>query len=98
MIDSAERQGLDHAAALARLGLASLLIERGANVHDRTRAGWDALMISARYGLKEIVEQLLFRGADPRAADRDGRIHRGEVLLLEAFGGGFTWGSVRRQY
>lgn len=28
------------------------------------------------------------------AAVRDGRIQRGEVLLLEAFGGGFTWGSV----
>lgn len=27
-------------------------------------------------------------------AVRDGRIRRGEVLLLEAFGGGFTWGSV----
>lgn len=27
-------------------------------------------------------------------AVRDGRIQRGEVLLLEAFGGGFTWGSV----
>lgn len=27
-------------------------------------------------------------------AVRDGRIKAGEVLLLEAFGGGFTWGSV----
>jgi len=27
-------------------------------------------------------------------AVRDGRIQRGEVVLLEAFGGGFTWGSV----
>lgn len=27
-------------------------------------------------------------------AVRDGRINRGEILLLEAFGGGFTWGSV----
>ncbi len=27
-------------------------------------------------------------------ADRDGRIKKGETLLLEAFGGGFTWGSV----
>ena len=25
---------------------------------------------------------------------RDGRIKRGEMLLLEAFGGGFTWGSA----
>lgn len=27
-------------------------------------------------------------------AVRDGRIKRGELVLLEAFGGGFTWGSV----
>ena len=28
------------------------------------------------------------------AAVRDGRVQRGQVLLLEAFGGGFTWGSA----
>jgi 3-oxoacyl-[acyl-carrier-protein] synthase-3 len=28
------------------------------------------------------------------AGVRDGRIKRGELLLLEAFGGGFTWGSA----
>jgi len=27
-------------------------------------------------------------------AVRDGRIKRNEVILLEAFGGGFTWGSA----
>jgi 3-oxoacyl-[acyl-carrier-protein] synthase-3 len=32
------------------------------------------------------------------AAIRDGRIKRGEVLLLEAFGGGFTWGSALVRY
>ncbi len=31
-------------------------------------------------------------------AVRDGRIKRGEILMLEAFGGGFTWGSVLLQY
>jgi 3-oxoacyl-[acyl-carrier-protein] synthase III len=29
---------------------------------------------------------------------RDGRIQRGHTLLLEAFGGGFTWGSALVQY
>ena len=32
----------------------------------------------------------------PMALDtavRDGRIQRGHLLLLEAFGGGFTWGA-----
>ena len=31
-------------------------------------------------------------------AVRDGRIRRGETLLMEAFGGGFTWGSVLLRY
>lgn len=31
-------------------------------------------------------------------AVRDGRIRRGETLLMEAFGGGFTWGSVLVKY
>lgn len=31
-------------------------------------------------------------------AVRDGRIQRGETLLMEAFGGGFTWGSVLLTY
>ncbi len=31
-------------------------------------------------------------------AVRDGRIQRGDTLLLEAFGGGFTWGSVLLNY
>ena len=31
-------------------------------------------------------------------AVRDGRIKRGDVLLLEAFGAGFTWGSVLVKY
>lgn len=37
----------------------------------------------------------------PMALDvgiRDGRIRRGQLLLLEAFGGGFTWGSVLVRY
>ncbi|EGV33710.1 3-oxoacyl-(acyl-carrier-protein) synthase 3 [Thiorhodococcus drewsii AZ1] len=31
-------------------------------------------------------------------AVRDGRVQRGERLLMEAFGGGFTWGSVLVRY
>jgi len=37
----------------------------------------------------------------PTALDiavRDGRIQRGQLLLLEAFGGGFTWGSALVRY
>lgn len=31
-------------------------------------------------------------------AVRDGRIQRGQTVLMEAFGGGFTWGSVLLKY
>ncbi|MEI6227835.1 MAG: beta-ketoacyl-ACP synthase III [Methylophilaceae bacterium] len=31
-------------------------------------------------------------------AVRDGRIKRGEIILMEAFGGGFTWGSALIKY
>ena len=31
-------------------------------------------------------------------AVRDGRIQRGNIVLMEAFGGGFTWGSVLVKY
>lgn len=31
-------------------------------------------------------------------AVRDGRIKRGDVILMEAFGGGFTWGSALVKY
>ncbi|MCB1737964.1 MAG: ketoacyl-ACP synthase III [Gammaproteobacteria bacterium] len=31
-------------------------------------------------------------------AVRDGRIKKGETLLMEAFGGGFTWGSVLAKF
>jgi 3-oxoacyl-[acyl-carrier-protein] synthase-3 len=31
-------------------------------------------------------------------AVRDGRIKRGNILLMEAFGGGFTWGSALVKY
>jgi 3-oxoacyl-[acyl-carrier-protein] synthase-3 len=32
------------------------------------------------------------------AGIRDGRVKRGQLLLLEAFGGGFTWGSALVRY
>jgi 3-oxoacyl-[acyl-carrier-protein] synthase-3 len=31
-------------------------------------------------------------------AVRDGRIQRGQTVLLEAFGAGFTWGSALVRY
>ena len=32
------------------------------------------------------------------AAVKDGRIRRGDLVMLEAFGGGFTWGAVLLRY
>lgn len=32
------------------------------------------------------------------AAVRDGRLQRGQLIMLEAFGGGFTWGSALIRY
>lgn len=32
------------------------------------------------------------------AAVRDGRIQRGQTVLCEAFGGGFTWGAALLRY
>ncbi|MFQ5983677.1 MAG: 3-oxoacyl-[acyl-carrier-protein] synthase III C-terminal domain-containing protein, partial [Woeseiaceae bacterium] len=31
-------------------------------------------------------------------AVRDGRVERGQLVLMEAFGGGFTWGSILMKY
>ncbi|MBC8037509.1 MAG: 3-oxoacyl-ACP synthase, partial [Rhizobiales bacterium] len=32
------------------------------------------------------------------AAVKDGRIKRGDLVLMEAMGGGFTWGAVLVRY
>jgi len=40
-------------------------------------------------------------GSVPLALDcavRSGQVQRGQLLLLEAFGGGFTWGSALLRY
>ncbi|HET6629410.1 MAG TPA: beta-ketoacyl-ACP synthase III [Woeseiaceae bacterium] len=40
-------------------------------------------------------------GSVPLALDvavRDGRLQRGQLVLMEAFGGGFTWGSALMRY
>jgi 3-oxoacyl-[acyl-carrier-protein] synthase-3 len=29
---------------------------------------------------------------------RDGRIRRGQLVLFDAFGGGFTWGAILLRY
>lgn len=56
--------------------------------------------------LEKVIQTVQLHGntsaaSVPLALDvgiRDGRIKRGQILLLEAFGGGFTWGSVLLRY
>ncbi len=68
--DSSGLSALTFAAENGHIGITALLLERGANVHDRTRAGWDSLMIASRYGITDMVEQLLYRHANPKASDK----------------------------
>jgi len=61
-----------------------------------------------RLGLSmdKVIQTVQFHGntsaaSVPMALDvgvRDGRIKRGQLLLLEGFGGGFTWGSILLRY
>jgi len=56
--------------------------------------------------MDRVVQTVAYHGntssaSIPLALDtavRDGRIKRGDLLLLEAFGGGFTWGSALVRY
>jgi len=58
------------------------------------------------YPMEKVIQTVQVHGntsaaSVPMALDvgvRDGRIQRGQLLLLEAFGGGFTWGSVLLRY
>lgn len=56
--------------------------------------------------MEKVIQTVQYHGntsaaSVPMALDvgiRDGRIQRGQLLLLEAFGGGFTWGSALIRY
>ncbi|MCP1676291.1 3-oxoacyl-[acyl-carrier-protein] synthase-3 [Natronocella acetinitrilica] len=56
--------------------------------------------------MDQVIQTVAYHGntssaSIPLALDegiRDGRIKRGQMLLLEAFGGGFTWGSALIRY
>ena len=58
------------------------------------------------FPMEKVIQTVQFHGntsaaSVPMALDvavRDGRIQRGQLILLEAFGGGFTWGSVLMRY
>lgn len=62
-----------HAAAEHRRGaLCTLLLDLGADVNARTRAGRTPLMLAAKHKNTDIAELLLLKEADPKAVDNDG--------------------------
>lgn len=76
-----------HAALFGRqLETARLLIARGADVNIKRggkgwpRAGWTALHYAAGYGLIELIEPLIARGADLGALDDEGRTPLGVAI------------------
>lgn len=63
------------------LEVAKLLIERGADLDSRSRAGWTALHYALREGHPEVVRLLLHHGADANAKTRND----GNALHLALF-------------
>jgi hypothetical protein len=60
------------AANNGRVALLQQLLDHGANVNARTRAGWTALMYAAWNGRTEGARRLLAAGANPAVTDRIG--------------------------
>jgi ankyrin repeat protein len=73
---------LMHAIHKNQAGAAEALLDGGAQVDSRSRFGETALMMAAGYGYTPLVELLLERGANPRAAAADG-----SNVLAVALGG-----------
>src|ERR1017187_4010711 len=86
---------LMHAIHKNQPGAAHALLDGGAQVDSRGRSGETALMMAAGYVYTPLVELLLERGANPRAATPDGY-----NVLAAALGGSpdidhFTLGSCQ---
>ena len=63
---------LHKASRWGHIDLARNLVDRKADVHQRTTKGWDALMFASAYGHIPVMEFLLSRGADMTARRNDG--------------------------
>lgn len=55
-----------------RAGLITLLLDHGADVNARTRAGRTPLMLAAKHSNTDQADLLLARHADPKAVDNEG--------------------------
>jgi len=67
--DAAQQTGLHHAAFSGAREIASLLLERGADIGARTVVGYTPLHYAAFAGQEAVFEQLLEAGADIHALD-----------------------------
>ena len=60
------------------------------------RSGVDVTVLEADEERAERSRAAIERSLD--RAVRSGKVQRGQLVLLEAFGGGFTWGSALLRY
>ncbi len=84
-------QPLHSAVAGRQTEIVSALLERGAPVNGRQHLGWTALHEAANQGNREMSEILLRNGADPAAANEEGKtpndvaLERGHTELARLF-------------
>ncbi|KAK7736026.1 hypothetical protein SLS63_003546 [Diaporthe eres] len=74
-IDVRDKEGntpLSHSAGEGDIGIATLLLDRGADVNAVDAMQWTPLMAAAERGLEEMGVLLLQRGAHPGHRDADG--------------------------
>ena len=56
-----------------------IVLEAGGLINSRDLQGWTALHYAAAFGLTEMTQYLLDKGADPRKKSKEGKIQRGIV-------------------
>lgn len=70
--DEEGRTPLSHAARDENVKIATMLLDRGADVTSIDEMQWTPLMVAAEVGLEVMGSLLLDRGADPNACGEDG--------------------------
>lgn len=70
--DEEGRTPLSHAARDEDVEMATMLLDRGADVNLVDEMGWTPLMVAAEGGLEAMGSLLLDRGANPNACSEDG--------------------------
>ena len=85
---------LHSAASANHTGVATILLDAGADPNVKQSGGWTPLHAAAMNGNLELVEQLLAHGADPAAENEDGA---SVLTLAEAHGDTDMVARVRRE-